>query len=61
MIYLVRPTENKSDMLLYVCSIKETEIVLNEIQNFNIDYISCDDGIIAYENDPFLLMQINAN
>jgi hypothetical protein len=61
MIYLVRPIENKSDMLLYVCSLKETEIVLNEIQNFNIDYISCDDGIIAYENDPFLLMQININ
>lgn len=48
-------------MLLYVCSIKETETVLNEIQNFNIDYISCDDGIIAYDNDPFLLTQINAN
>ncbi len=61
MIYLIRPIENKSDMLLYVCSIKETKIVLNEIQNFNIDYISCDDGIIAYDNDPFLLTQINAN
>ena len=48
-------------MLLYVCSIKETKIVLDEIQNFDIDYISCDDGIIAYDNDPFLLTQINAN
>lgn len=61
MIYLIRPVESQYDILLYLCSNKETTVVFDEISKLDVDEISKDDGIIAHYDDPFLLSQINAN
>lgn len=61
MVYLIRPIEKSNDFILYILSIKDTEVVLKEIENLDLNAISQDDGIISYEDDPFLLMQISDN
>jgi len=61
MIYLIRPVESQYNILLYLCSNKETTVVFDEISKLDVDEISKDDGIIAHDDDPFLLSQINAN
>jgi hypothetical protein len=61
MIYTVRPLSRQIEILIYLCSLKETSIVLEEIEKLDIDYITGDEGILSYDDDPFLLSQINAN
>jgi hypothetical protein len=61
MIYTLRPLKSKDDIIIYLCSEKEVEDVLEEIERLDVNYISQDDGIIAYDDDPFLLTQINVN
>jgi len=60
-LYVIRPIENKNDFILYILSTKETEVVLNEVEKLDLSLISNDDGIISYEDDPFLLTQIRDN
>lgn len=61
MIYTLRPLETKEEIIIHLCSIKGVKEILDEIERLDINYISQDDGIIAYDNDPFLLTQININ
>lgn len=62
MIYMLRPIDKKSvDVILYICSVKDRTIVYDLIDNLDFDKISEDDGIIAYDNDPFLLSNIRLN
>jgi len=60
-VYLIRPIEDKNDFILYILSTKDTEVVLNEVEKLDLSLISNDDGIISYEDDPFLLTQIRDN
>jgi hypothetical protein len=60
-VYLIRPIEDKNDFILYILSTKDTEVVLNEVEKLDLSLISNDDGIISYEDDPFLLTQIRHN
>jgi len=61
MVYLLRPIEKDNDFILYILSTKDTEVVLNEVEKLDLSLISNDDGIISYEDDPFLLTQIRDN
>lgn len=62
MIYMLRPIDKKTvDVILYICSIKDRGVVYDLIDNLDFDKISEDDGVIAYDNDPFLLSNIRPN
>lgn len=60
MIYLIKALKEDNN-ILYICSTKDTEVVLKEIESLDYSYISGDDGVISYSNDPFLMTQININ
>lgn len=61
MIYMLRPIDKKVDVILYICSVKERDIVYNLIDEIDFDAISKDDGVIAYDDDPFLFGNIRLN
>ena len=62
MIYMLRPIDRKSvDVILYICSTKERKVVYDLIDNIDFNKISEDDGVIAYDDDPFLLSNIRLN
>jgi hypothetical protein len=62
MIYLLRPVEKKDvDIIVYICSVKDRSVVFNLIDEIDFDAISQDDGVIAYDDDPFLLSNIRLN
>lgn len=62
MIYMLRPIDKKAvDIILYICSIKDREVVYDLIDNIDFSKISEDDGVIAYDDDPFLLSNIRLN
>lgn len=61
MLYCIRPVRKDNDFILYILSTKNTEEVLKEVEKLDLSAISQDDGIISYEDDPFLLTQININ
>lgn len=62
MIYMLRPIDSKAvNVILYICSIKERDVVYDLIDKIDFDKISEDDGVIAYDNDPFLLSNIRPN
>ena len=62
MIYMLRPIDKKAvDVILYICSIKDRQVVYDLIDNIDFDKISEDDGVIAYDDDPFLLSNIRLN
>ena len=61
MLYFIRPVEKEKDFILYILSTKETEVVLKEIEKLDLSIISKGDGVISYEDDPFLLTQISDN
>lgn len=62
MIYMLRPIDSKAvDVILYICSVKERDVVYDLIDNIDFEKISSDDGVIAYDNDPFLFSNIKPN
>jgi hypothetical protein len=62
MIYMLRPIDSKAvDVILYICSVKERDVVYDLIDTIDFDKISSDDGVIAYDNDPFLFSNIRPN
>jgi hypothetical protein len=61
MIFEVKPLEVSELKKMYICSTKEVEDMMNEAENFDIYYMSSDDGIKSHEGDPFLLSMIYAN
>jgi hypothetical protein len=48
-------------VILYICSVKERNIVYELIDEIDFDAISQDDGVIAYDDDPFLFGNIRLN
>jgi hypothetical protein len=48
-------------VILYICSVKERNIVYELIDEIDFDAISHDDGVIAYDDDPFLFGNIRLN
>lgn len=61
MILTVKPIEKSELRILYICSTKEIEQVMDEAEGFDMQYISSDDGIHAEDDDPFLLSFIYTN
>jgi hypothetical protein len=61
MIYMLRPIDKEVDVILYICSVKERKIVYDLIDEIDFDAISQDDGVIAYDDDPFLIGNIRLN
>jgi len=61
MIYMLRPIDKKVDVILYICSVKDRDVVYNLIDEIDFDAISQDDGVIAYDDDPFLIGNIRPN
>jgi len=62
MIYMLRPVDRKElDVILYICSVKDKSVVFNLIDEIDFDAISQDDGVIAYDDDPFLFGNIRLN
>jgi|DEB3_MinimDraft_2_1074329.scaffolds.fasta_scaffold166055_2 hypothetical protein len=61
MIYMLRPINKEVDVILYICSVKERNIVYELIDEIDFDAISQDDGVIAYDDDPFLFGNIRLN
>jgi len=61
MIYMLRPIDKEVDVILYICSVKERSIVYELIDEIDFDAISQDDGVIAYDDDPFLFGNIRLN
>jgi hypothetical protein len=62
MIYLIRPLEKRDgDFILYLCSSKNTEEVMEVMESIGLEYISSDEGVLSYTDDPFLLTQIKSN
>lgn len=61
MIYMLRPIDKEVDVILYICSVKERNIVYELIDEIDFDAISQDDGVIAYDDDPFLFGNIRLN
>jgi hypothetical protein len=61
MIYMLRPIDEEVDVILYICSVKERNIVYDLIDEIDFDAISQDDGVIAYDDDPFLFGNIRLN
>lgn len=61
MIYMLRPIDKEVDVILYICSVKERKIVYDLIDEIDFDAISQDDGVIAYDDDPFLFGNIRLN
>ncbi len=61
MIYMLRPIDKKVDVILYICSVKDKSVVFNLIDEIDFDAISKDDGVISYDDDPFLFSNIRLN
>jgi hypothetical protein len=61
MILTVKPIEKSELRILYICSTKEIEQVMDEAEGFDMQYISSDDGVHAEDDDPFLLSFIYTN
>jgi len=61
MILTVKPIEKSELRILYICSTKEIERVMDEAEGFDMQYISSDDGVHAEDDDPFLLSFIYTN
>jgi hypothetical protein len=61
MIYMLRPIDKEVDVILYICSVKDRKVVYDLVDNIDFDAISQDDGVIAYDDDPFLFGNIRLN
>jgi hypothetical protein len=61
MIYMLRPIDKEVDVILYICSVKDRNVVYDLVDNIDFDAISQDDGVIAYDDDPFLFGNIRLN
>lgn len=61
MILTVKPIEKSELRILYICSTKDIEQVMDEAEGFDMQYISSDDGVHAEDDDPFLLSFIYTN
>jgi hypothetical protein len=61
MILTVKPLDKSELRILYVCTTKDADAIMTEIEAFDIPYISSDDGVPTYDEDPFLLSFIYVN
>jgi len=61
MILAVKPLDNSELKILYICTEKDEEFMMKEIEALDIGYISSDKGVRAHEGDPFLLSLIYVN
>ncbi len=61
MIFEVKPLEVSELKKMYICSTMDMEDMMNEAENFDMKYMTSDDGINAHEGDPFLLSMIYSN
>ena len=60
MVYIIRPVDG-SDIIIYVCTKCSPEKMIDELENFQLEYILSDDSVTAKKNDPFLLSLIHEN
>jgi hypothetical protein len=61
MIFEVKPLEASELRKLYICSIMNMDDMMIEAENFDMKYMSSDDGVKSHEGDPFLLSMIYVN
>ena len=61
MILSVKPLESSELKILYICTTKDEDLIMDEIEALDIRYISSDKGVPSYDGDPFLLSFIYVN
>jgi hypothetical protein len=61
MIFEVKPLEASELRKLYICSVMNMDDMMIEAENFDMKYMSSDDGVKSHEGDPFLLSMIYVN
>ena len=61
MIFEVKPLEASELKKLYICSVMNMDDMMIEAENFDMVYMSSDDGVKSHQDDPFLLSMLYVN